>query len=125
MLDYLATCSKTSLESFELARLNDLANLRKHMIEIVNEWVEADIQARIAEWVLLHRRQQAAARRRLNACVAPALRAATIRPCRSFRPRTIPLSNFPPSPRMPFCPRSATPSWTSPRAPSAAPTRPS
>src|SRR5579859_5411523 len=63
MLDYLATCSKTSLESFELARLNDLANLRKHMIEIVNEWVEADIQARIAEWVLLHRRQQAAARR--------------------------------------------------------------
>lgn len=63
MLDYLATCSKTSLESFELARLNDLANLRKQMIDIVNEWVEADIQARIAEWVLIHRRQQAALRR--------------------------------------------------------------
>ncbi|MHB8413118.1 MAG: hypothetical protein ACYDDI_14390 [Candidatus Acidiferrales bacterium] len=62
MLDYLATCSKISLESFELARLNDLANLRQQMTEIVNEWVETDIQARIAEWILVRRRQQAARR---------------------------------------------------------------
>ncbi|MGH9865356.1 MAG: hypothetical protein ACRD4H_08080 [Candidatus Acidiferrales bacterium] len=63
MLDYLATCSQTSLESFELARLNDLANLRKQMTELVDEWVEADIQARIAEWILVRRRHHAALRR--------------------------------------------------------------
>ncbi|HKV27163.1 MAG TPA: hypothetical protein VJN90_02660 [Candidatus Acidoferrales bacterium] len=62
MLDYLATCSQTSLESFQLARLNDLANLRKQMIEIIDDWVESDIQARIAEWMLLRRRRQAAPR---------------------------------------------------------------
>ncbi|MHB8755965.1 MAG: hypothetical protein ACYC92_13575 [Candidatus Acidiferrales bacterium] len=66
MLDYLATCSKISLESFELARLNDLANLRQQMMEIVDEWVEADIQARIAEWILVSRRQQAARRASRN-----------------------------------------------------------
>lgn len=62
MLDYLARCSQTSLESFELARLNDLANLRKQMIDVIDEWVETDIQARIAEWILHRRRQQAALR---------------------------------------------------------------
>ncbi len=62
MLDYLATCSQTSLEAFELARLNDLANIRKQMMEVVNDWVEADIQARIAEWILVRRRQQATLR---------------------------------------------------------------
>jgi hypothetical protein len=58
MLDYLARCSQTSLESFELARLNDLANIRKQMIDVIDEWVETDIQARIAEWILLRRRHQ-------------------------------------------------------------------
>jgi hypothetical protein len=58
MLDYIATCSKMSLESFELARLNDRANLRKQMIEILDELIEVDIQARVAEWVLVQRRSQ-------------------------------------------------------------------
>ncbi|MGH9730571.1 MAG: hypothetical protein ACRD4A_02645 [Candidatus Acidiferrales bacterium] len=58
MLDYLAGCSQISLESFELARLNDLANLRKQMVDVIDEWVETDIQARIAEWILLHRRHE-------------------------------------------------------------------
>ncbi|HVB08127.1 MAG TPA: hypothetical protein VNF00_04200 [Candidatus Acidoferrales bacterium] len=66
MLEYLATYSKISLESFELARLNDLANLRQQMTEIIDEWVEADIQARIAEWILVSRRQQAARRASRN-----------------------------------------------------------
>jgi hypothetical protein len=56
MLEYIASCSKTSLESFELARLNDRANLRKQMIEILDELIEVDVQARIAEWVLVQRR---------------------------------------------------------------------
>ena len=62
MLEYIASCSKTSLESFELARLNDRANLRKQMIEILDELIEVDVQARIAEWVLVHRRRGGRAR---------------------------------------------------------------
>lgn len=61
MLEYLSTCSKISLESFELARLNDRANLRKHMIELLDELIEVDIQARVAEWILARRRSQAEA----------------------------------------------------------------
>ncbi|MFZ0641358.1 MAG: hypothetical protein WA020_07235 [Candidatus Acidiferrales bacterium] len=63
MLEYLATCSKVSLESFELARLNDRANLRKNMIELLDELIEVDIQARLAEWILAHRRHQTAMQR--------------------------------------------------------------
>src|SRR5215469_3474382 len=64
LLEYLATCSKISLESFELARLNDRANLRQRIIELMDELVEVDIQARIAEWILVHRRRRTAIRRR-------------------------------------------------------------
>jgi len=58
MLEYITTCSKISLESFQLARLNDRANLRKQMVEILDELIEVDIQARVAEWVLVQRRRQ-------------------------------------------------------------------
>ncbi|MGC1935323.1 MAG: hypothetical protein WA681_09915, partial [Candidatus Acidiferrales bacterium] len=46
------------LEAFELARLNERANLRKELAEVLDEWVEVDIQARVAEWILVRRRQQ-------------------------------------------------------------------
>lgn len=62
LLEYIATCSKTSLESFELARLNDRANLRKQMIEILDDLIEVDVQSRIAEWVLVQRRREQAQR---------------------------------------------------------------
>lgn len=58
MIEYIATCSKMSLESFLLARLNDRANYRKQMIEIVDELIENDVQARVAEWILVQRRNQ-------------------------------------------------------------------
>lgn len=64
MLEYLASCSKTSLQSFRLARLNDRAILREQIIELMDELVEADIQARIAEWFLVRGRQQIGMRRR-------------------------------------------------------------
>lgn len=60
MLEYLATCSKITLESFVLARLNDCANLRKELNEVLDELIEVDIQSRIAEWILVYRQQQAA-----------------------------------------------------------------
>lgn len=74
MLEYLASCSKASLESFELARLNDRANLRKSMAELLDELIEVEIQARVAQWALAHRReaqaQMAPRRLRHNSSVA-------------------------------------------------------
>jgi hypothetical protein len=51
-LEYLFTSSDASIESFRLSRLNDVANLRKELHEIFEEWVEAEVQARLAQWLL-------------------------------------------------------------------------
>ncbi|MGB8592700.1 MAG: hypothetical protein WA755_04550 [Candidatus Acidiferrales bacterium] len=53
---YLGTCSKISLESFELSRLNRVANLRRELQETADEWIEAEVEARLARWLLEHRR---------------------------------------------------------------------
>ena len=50
--EYLVSSSQASLESFELARLNAVANLRKEFRQLVDEWIEAEIEARMARWVL-------------------------------------------------------------------------
>jgi hypothetical protein len=61
LLNYLATCSEASLQSFELARLNDVANLRQQLLEqmmtTVDQMIEAEIQARLAQWVHNRRRR--------------------------------------------------------------------
>lgn len=66
LLDYLSTCSQTSLESFELARLNDVSNLRQQLTQQItaalDEIVEAEIQARLARWA--SDRRQASSRSR-------------------------------------------------------------
>ena len=87
MLEYIASCSKTSLESFELARLNDRANLRKQMIEILDELIEVDVQARIAEWVLVQRRhrEQAQGQSALRRPLQQALRGAALNPSGGLR----------------------------------------
>ncbi len=55
-LKYLADCSEASLESFELSRLNQIANLRKELREVLDEWVEAEVQVRLARRILEDRR---------------------------------------------------------------------
>ncbi len=60
-LEYLVTSSQAGLETFELARLNKIANLRKELREIVEEWIEAETQSRLARWILQCRRTQDAA----------------------------------------------------------------
>lgn len=55
-MNYLIASSSTSLESFELSRLNAVANFRKELRQIVDDWVQAEVEARIAHWVLEHRR---------------------------------------------------------------------
>jgi len=54
--EYLISSSQASLESYELSRLNAVANLRKELRQIVDEWVEAEIEARMARWILDRRR---------------------------------------------------------------------
>lgn len=87
MLEYLASCSSASLESFELARLNDKANLRKQMIEVLDQWVEVDVQARVANWILARRRQQStepsSSRRKNSAQLAMPELAAAVGNCES------------------------------------------
>src|SRR6202050_1585373 len=58
-LEYLLTSSEAALETFELARLNKSANLRKELRDVVEEWIEAEIQSRLARWILDSRRTRA------------------------------------------------------------------
>jgi len=51
-LEYLFTSSEASIESFHLSRINTVANLRKELNEIFEEWVEAEVQTRLAQWLL-------------------------------------------------------------------------
>jgi hypothetical protein len=51
-LEYLATCSQVALESFELSRLNQASNLRKELQEILDGWMESEVDARLARWIL-------------------------------------------------------------------------
>jgi hypothetical protein len=60
-LEYLATSSDASIESFHLSRLNTVANLRKELHEIFEEWVEAEVQARLARWLLARKNPEHAA----------------------------------------------------------------
>ena len=57
-LEYLFTSSGASLESFHLSRLNAVANLRKEMHEIFDEWVEAEVQARLAQELLARKNSE-------------------------------------------------------------------
>jgi hypothetical protein len=57
-LDYLATCSQMSLEGVELSRLNRAANLRKEFEEILDEWIDSEVDALLARTILEWRRRQ-------------------------------------------------------------------
>lgn len=54
----LEECSTPTLESVELARLNRAADLRKEMQEVIDEWIEAESEARLARWLIENRRNQ-------------------------------------------------------------------
>jgi hypothetical protein len=51
-LESLLTFSQNCLEGFEHSRLNRISNLRKEFREIVEEWIEFEIEARLARWIL-------------------------------------------------------------------------
>jgi hypothetical protein len=58
-LEYLATCSQGSLEGFELARLDQISHLRTKLRDIHEEWIEAEVAARLARLLLDGRRAEA------------------------------------------------------------------
>lgn len=54
--DYLATCSEPGLESYELSRLNQASNLRKEVRQLLDRWIECEVEARMARLTLESRR---------------------------------------------------------------------
>lgn len=55
-LTYLISSSNPSLESFELSRLNRASNLQKEMLNVLEEWIDAKLEARVARSILDGRR---------------------------------------------------------------------
>lgn len=53
-VDYLRSASRSSLQSFELARLNHAANLRREIAVLVDRWLEETAEAMLARWMLEH-----------------------------------------------------------------------
>jgi hypothetical protein len=51
-LAYLLSSSRISLESYELLRLNRASNLRKEMLQLLDKWVDAETEARLAQEIL-------------------------------------------------------------------------
>lgn len=52
--DFLLTGSKMSLEDAKLARLADVSNRRKQIVELLDEWAERRAEFLLLEWFLLH-----------------------------------------------------------------------
>lgn len=55
-LEYLASCSNSSLEAFELSRLNEAANLNKQLFELFESCVRAQAEAWVARCLRERRR---------------------------------------------------------------------
>jgi hypothetical protein len=51
-LDYLKEASRSSLQSFELARLNHAANLRREIGMLMDQWITETSEAMLARWML-------------------------------------------------------------------------
>jgi hypothetical protein len=78
---YLLECSQMSLEDFELARLDRAGNLRKQLRDIAEEWVEAAVEARLAQWVRENRHRsdgRAVTFREYKGSARPRLRALSV-----------------------------------------------
>lgn len=58
-LEYLLTASGAALESFELSRLNRASNLRGELRDVVENWIETEVDARLARCILEVKRRQA------------------------------------------------------------------
>jgi hypothetical protein len=57
-IEYLLTSSNAALESFELVRLNLASNLRKELRQILEDWIQTEVEARLARCILQVKRDQ-------------------------------------------------------------------
>jgi hypothetical protein len=57
-LEYLVTCSQSCLEGFELARRDQISKLRAELRDIHEEWIEAEVAARLSRLLLDGRRTE-------------------------------------------------------------------
>jgi len=57
-INFLLGCSETALQNFELARLAEVADLRKELILIVDRIIDESVKAAIARWFFGIDRQQ-------------------------------------------------------------------
>jgi hypothetical protein len=53
--DFLLSASKTSLQSFELSRLSNAANLRKEISALMDQWLADQASATVARLLLQER----------------------------------------------------------------------
>jgi len=51
-LEYLKAASRSSLQSFELARMNHAANLRREIGVLIDQWMKETTDALVARWML-------------------------------------------------------------------------
>jgi hypothetical protein len=54
LVQYLQSCSPSTLQDFELARLNAVANLEKQMKDILKQMVNAAAEALLARTLIEH-----------------------------------------------------------------------
>jgi len=60
-IEYLLASSQAGLEGFELGRLDKISHLRKQLRSLVDQWVQAEIEAELARWLLECQRAQESA----------------------------------------------------------------
>ncbi|HEX4075573.1 MAG TPA: hypothetical protein VHX49_09260 [Candidatus Acidoferrales bacterium] len=65
-LEYLVACSEMSIESFQISRMNQAANLRGQVRVLVDQWIEAEVDAGISRWMLVCRRGRKASALRMD-----------------------------------------------------------
>jgi hypothetical protein len=53
--EFLLSASRTTLQSFELSRLAHAANLRKEIVELLNQWIEENSSAMLARYLIEER----------------------------------------------------------------------
>lgn len=52
---YLRTASQSSLQNFELAKLNRAANLRREIAALIDEWLKETSEALLARYMIDHK----------------------------------------------------------------------
>ena len=53
--EFLLSASRNSLQSYELTRLSDAANLRKEINALLDQWLEENASAMLARWLMEQR----------------------------------------------------------------------